>query len=176
MPPVSYAGQSVRGFWRPTARESAHPFCSGELWRRMRQRHAAPALILDDGPKRIGMVHIPFGVELPRGFAQNVTKDKQTAFKDLPCRWIASQLDGKSCATGTKATILRLIPVGASRKQRLVFCRGEVVGSLRQADLVLSLAACRRALREVGHGVVAQQHHGVLPNGWAPWRMAYRRR
>ena len=106
------------------------------------------------------MAHIPLRVELPRGFAQNVTKDKQTAFKDLPCRWIASQLDSKSRATGTKATILRLISVWASRKQRLVFCRGEVVGSLRQADLVLSLAACRRALREVGHGVVAQQHHG----------------
>ena len=109
------------------------------------------------------MVHIPFGIKLPGGLAQHVAKNKQAAVKNLPGRGVTAELDGKGRTTGAKATVLRLVAGGAGREKCLVFCAGEVVGALRQADLVRRRATRWRALREIGYRIVTQEHDR-LPN------------
>ena len=50
---------------------------------------------------------------------------------------------------------------GIGFKQGFVFCTGEVVAALGQFDLMLRHAFDGLALREVSHGVVAEQHDGI---------------
>ena len=107
------------------------------------------------------MFNIPFWVNLPGQLAQDVAKNKQSPFVDLPGSRVAAKFDGKRRAAGAKPAVLRLVFVWRSSEQVSVFGSFKIVSAFGQTDLVLRFATGRHSLGEISHGVITEQHDRV---------------
>ena len=103
--------------------------------------------------------HVPGRGHAPGRLAEHVAEDEQPAVAQRPGRGVAAELDGEGRAAGAEAAVLRLVTLRIGLEHCAVLRRGEVVAALRQVHAQGRIAALRLPLREVGHRVVAQQHH-----------------